>query len=68
MDIAGKTGTSEFVRPDGTVDEHAWFTGFYPYYDPEIAVTVYFDLGVGGNHAAPIAGEIFEYYAENVQP
>lgn len=68
LDIAGKTGTSEFVLPDGRVDEHAWFTGFYPYYDPQIAVTVYFDLGIGGNDAAPIAGRIFSYYAENMQP
>jgi penicillin-binding protein 2 len=68
LDIAGKTGTSEFVRPDGTVDEHAWFTGFYPFSQPEIAVTVYFDLGIGGVQAAPIAGRIFQYYADNVAP
>ncbi len=66
IDIAGKTGTSEFVLPDGTVDEHAWFTGFYPYDDPQVAVTVYFDLGIGGNDAAPIAKRILEYYDEHV--
>jgi penicillin-binding protein 2 len=68
LDIAGKTGTSEFVLPDGRIDEHAWFTGFYPFTEPEIVVTVYFDLGIGGNDAAPIAARIFDYYAENVAP
>ena len=69
LDIAGKTGTAEFIDPaTGAKLEHAWFTGFYPFNDPEIVVTVYFDLGVGGVKAAPVAGKIFKYFSENVQP
>jgi penicillin-binding protein 2 len=61
IDIAGKTGTAEFFLPDGTKAQHAWFTGFAPYDDPRYVVTVYFDIGVGGEKAAPLAGRIFTY-------
>lgn len=64
--IAGKTGTAEFRRQDGVWDEHAWFTGYMPANDPKYVVTVYFDRGVGGDKAAPIAGLIMQYIAENL--
>jgi penicillin-binding protein 2 len=68
IDIAGKTGTAEFIdRESGKVFEHAWFTGFAPFDNPEIVVTVYFDRGVGGSKAAPVASRIFQYYWENVR-
>lgn len=70
LDIAGKTGTAEFglQKKDGTYDQHAWFTGFYPYNDPQFVVTLYFDLGVGGARAAPTAARIFDYISKNVKP
>ena len=43
------------------------FTGFAPFNDPEVVVTVYFDLGVGGDKAAPVAGKIIKYFMENVE-
>lgn len=64
LEIAGKTGTAEFIDEDGRELEHAWFTGYYPANDPQVAVTVYFDIGVGGAKAAPVAGKILEYYDE----
>ena len=66
--IAGKTGTAEFNLPSGAKAQHAWFTGFAPFDDPEVVVTVYFDLGIGGDKAAPVAGRILEYFMANVQP
>lgn len=67
--VAGKTGTAEFrVRYDGTYDNHAWFTGFAPYDDPQVVVTVYFELGWGGDLAAPAAAQILDYYFEHVAP
>jgi penicillin-binding protein 2 len=67
--VAGKTGTAEFrQRGDGTYDNHAWYTGFAPADDPEIVVTVFFQLGWGGDRAAPAAARIFDYFFENVQP
>jgi cell division protein FtsI/penicillin-binding protein 2 len=63
IQIAGKTGTAEFNDKDGYKRQHAWFTGFAPFDDPQYVVTVYFDYGVGGNKAAPVAGQIFSYMA-----
>ncbi|MEO6398247.1 MAG: penicillin-binding protein 2 [Tepidiformaceae bacterium] len=66
IDIAGKTGTAEFFEKEFK-RQHAWFTGFAPYNDPDVVVTVYFDLGVGGEKAAPVAGKIIKYFEENVK-
>ena len=45
--VAGKTGTAEF-GPDlggGTYESHAWFTGFAPADNPEVAVVVFLQQG-----------------------
>ena len=58
---AGKTGSAEYngVKEDS----HAWFTGFAPAEDPEIAVTIIIEgIGAGGDYAAPIARRIFDAY------
>ena len=64
LTIAGKTGTAEFgpAHPDGGFDSHGWFLAFAPYEEPEIAVVVYLEHGVGAEHAAPVAREILEAY------
>lgn len=68
LDIAGKTGTSEFIDyTNGQTKSHAWFTGFAPYNDPQVVVTVYYDLGVGSEKAAPAAGKILAYFFKNVK-
>lgn len=57
---AGKTGSAEFETGRET---HAWFTGFAPAEDPQIAVTVIVEEGgSGGKAAAPIARGIFDAY------
>ena len=61
---AGKTGSAEYngVKEDS----HAWFTGFAPADDPEIAVTIIIEgIGSGGDYAAPIAKRIFDAYFES---
>ncbi|HEY7063176.1 MAG TPA: penicillin-binding protein 2 [Chloroflexota bacterium] len=63
--IAGKTGTAEFYGPrnaKGELPTHAWYTGYAPADKPEIAVTVFVELGSGSNEAAPIASKIFRKY------
>ncbi len=62
--IGGKTGTAEFgaPRPDGSYQTHAWYTGFAPFEKPEIAVVVFLEKGRGGEHAGPVASQIFDYY------
>lgn len=64
---AGKTGTAEFFK-DGVKLQHAWYTGFAPYDDPEVVVTVYYETGWGGSKAAPAAGAFLKYFHENVTP
>lgn len=56
---AGKTGSAEFnTRKE---DSHAWFTGFAPVEDPEIAVTVIVEsIGSGGDYAVPLARRVFD--------
>ncbi|MBD3248262.1 penicillin-binding protein 2 [Candidatus Falkowbacteria bacterium] len=57
---AGKTGTAQW---SGTKEPHAWFTGFAPYDEPEIAITVLVEEGEEGSKiGVTIAKEILEYY------
>ncbi len=58
---AGKTGSAEYNKVKG--DSHAWFTGFAPAEDPEIAVTIIVErIGSGGDYAVPIAKRLFDAY------
>ena len=36
FEVAGKTGTSEFISPQGEEKTHAIFVAFSPYYDDEV--------------------------------
>ncbi len=73
--VAGKTGTAQVVRlkrgPKSEEEEetpykhrdHAWFVGYAPYENPEIAVAVIVEHGGhGGSAAAPIVRKIIETY------
>lgn len=66
--IAGKTGSAEYgLYPgeDGAMRSHAWFTGFAPADNPEIAVTVIIEsAGTGGDYAVPMARMVFTEYFE----
>ncbi|MDD4995477.1 MAG: penicillin-binding protein 2 [Patescibacteria group bacterium] len=63
VSIAGKTGTAQWST---TRDPHAWFTGFAPYNNPEIVVTVLVEEGGEGSEVAvPIAYDIFLWYFNN---
>lgn len=66
IDVAGKTGTADIVGREecGALTEanQAWFIGFAPADDPEIAVaaTVECTTGFGGEVAAPIAASVMQ--------
>lgn len=62
--VCGKTGTAENEKTDANPNAtHALFTGFAPYDDPQIAVTVVLEYaGSGGSKAAPIAREMIRAY------
>ena len=63
VDACGKTGTAQV---GGTEKTQAWFTGFAPYDNPEIVITVLIEEGGEGSEAAvPVAKEALKYYFEN---
>ncbi len=58
---AGKTGSAEYSSVK--TESHAWFSGFAPVSDPEIAVTVILEgAGSGGDYAVPMAKRVFDAY------
>ncbi len=58
VSVAGKTGTAENQPGQPT---HAWFIGFAPAQNPQVAVAVLIEHGgVGGTAAAPIAREVMQ--------
>lgn len=59
IEVGGKTGSAQ--TGDGK-DAHAWFVGFAPYDDPEIAVVVLVEHGGTGGYTAGVAREIMEEY------
>ncbi len=63
ISVAGKTGTAEHgVTEECSEPNQAWFIGFAPAEDPQIAVaaTVECTSGTGGEVAAPIAATVME--------
>ena len=73
--VAGKTGTAQvasanLVAPNNEdrpyeLRTHAWFVGFAPFEDPEIAVAVVVEHGgAGGAAAAPIGAEVLRAFFE----
>jgi len=64
IEVAGKTGTAQWSTKK---EPHAWFTGFAPYINPEIVITIIVEQGgEGSDVAVPIAKEILEWYFRNV--
>lgn len=65
IDVGGKTGSAQ-IGIDGKEGAHAWFVGFAPYDDPEIAVVVLVEKGGTGGYTAGVAKEIMaEYFGMN---
>jgi penicillin-binding protein 2 len=63
VSAAGKTGTAQWSSKKAN---HAWFIGFAPYENPELAITVLVEEGVEGSTiAVPIAYDIFNWYFSN---
>ncbi len=61
--VAGKTGTAQ---AGGGRENHAWFTSFGPYENPELVVTVLIEEGgEGSSIAAPIARDIYAWWFAN---
>jgi penicillin-binding protein 2 len=64
LSVAGKTGTAE----SGQHNPHAWFVGYAPVEDPEIAIAVIVEYsGEGATYAAPLFRKVAETYFD-IQP
>ena len=64
ISVGGKTGSAE--APNNQV--HAWFVGFAPFENPEIAIVVMVENGGHGNYTAEVVRDIMaEYFGMNVQ-
>ena len=62
IEIAGKTGTAEV---GGSRADHAWFAGYAPADDPQVAVVVLLEHGgSGGQAAGPLARLTFDALLE----
>jgi len=60
VEAAGKTGTAQWSSKKPT---HAWFTGFAPFNNPELVITILIEEGgEGSSTAVPIAKEYLEWY------
>jgi len=72
MDVCAKTGTAQVFKASRDTDadklpkdrrDHAWFVGFAPKDDPQIAFAVFVQNGGhGGTVAAPIARTVLERF------
>ena len=77
--VAGKTGTAQVIsmaqdsqgRDEPVYDhhrDHAWFIGFAPYEDPQVAIAVFVEHGGhGGSAAAPVAAAVIRTLAAKEQ-
>ena len=67
--VGGKTGSAQTERFDANGDEivNAWFVGFAPFDDPEIAIAAVVENGGHGYYVAEVVREIIqEYFGMNV--
>lgn len=71
---AGKTGTAEYcddvaraknLCQPGSWPAHAWYVGYAPYDDPEIAVVAFvYNGGEGSEVAGPVVKEVLKAYLD----
>jgi penicillin-binding protein 2 len=80
LEYSGKTGTAQVKAMKRRDDDnhlknwhpdrdHAWFAGFAPSENPEIAFVVLLEHGgSGGRHAGPVGRQIVEAYFKDRLP
>jgi penicillin-binding protein 2 len=60
---AGKTGTAQWSSTKGN---QAWYIGFAPYENPEVAITVLIEEGgEGSSVSVPVVRDMFNWYFNN---
>ena len=67
IEVGGKTGSAETSSKENA-DVNAWFAGFAPFDNPEIAIIVLVENGGHGYYTAEVAKEIItEYFGINAK-
>jgi penicillin-binding protein 2 len=72
IDFAGKTGSAQTMSNalaaklghSHSVKDNAWFVGFAPRRNPDIAVCVLFEAGEHGKLAGRLAAQVIEAYVD----
>ena len=60
---AGKTGSAEYYKNDGSIGTHSWFVGFTDPDDPDCVIAVVAENGgAGSSTAVPIAGVVLDAF------
>jgi penicillin-binding protein 2 len=60
VEVAGKTGTAQWHKDK---PNHAWFTGFAPYNNPNFCITILVEEGgEGSSTSVPVAREILQWW------
>jgi len=67
IEVGGKTGSAQVGnKENGTGKTHAWFIGFAPFDEPEIAVVILVENGGSGGYTAEAARDVIaEYFGMN---
>lgn len=78
ISVAGKTGTAQVYKHSAGIDadempknerDHAWFIGYAPADEPEVAFAIVVEHGGhGGTSAAPVARKVLEVYFNDKLP
>ena len=58
-EVAGKTGTAQWSTAGVP---HSWFTGFAPFNDPEIAITVLIEEGGDDYLSVPVTSDVLNWW------
>lgn len=68
IELGGKTGSAEMTTSKTSKDVYAWFAGFAPYDNPELAIVVMVEKGGHGYYTAEVVRDIMnEYFGMNIQ-
>ena len=69
IEMGGKTGSAELTTGEKDVNKViAWFAGFAPFDDPEIAIVVMVEKGGHGSYTSEIVADIMnEYFGMNME-
>lgn len=66
IEVGGKTGTAQVQVGNEIAYAHAWFVGFAPFDDPEIAVVILVERGGSGSYTVEAARDVMaEYFGMN---